>query len=574
MKIKRLKCLLAIGGLLTATVVAYAQTGPRFAVDPSWPSPLPAPVDSSNVAHPWVQGEDAAACVDQNDNVYSYNRAWEEGISVSGVLQGNESGAIDGNDATPAAYPSPPVVIITSRGPTVGAFGDASLIPSTGAPANMAGGPYPSGEYGYALYMPYGSHGCFVDYKGYVWLGGNGDGIVQEYNPATVGRTSLTTTTASYSVTSPPGAGLAQFTLQIGKKAVCDGPNSNAANTFASCGSSYSATAYLPFDTSDYNNSHVYLNEPPDIAVDPNIGPVSGLPGDIYVADGYGNHRIVVFNRGLVSAANPEGYVGQWGTACTVNGVPANPSNGQNCDAGSFGVSGGGHPHCVVLANDNLVYVCDRPNSRIQVFQKTCAQVATPATTPTISTGVSTYPTGAQGTQPVCPPVRVINIGNNPTTTAIAALVKGSGTPPGTPPYSVTAFSNQAPPVGAANYGLPNTVPGGPGAIVQEGTRGDDVDMWPNIDYLATQSPLHVVAISDVDLGSDNVWILDYVSGLVTGAFGVCGVIPCPGHNAGHFAYAHTVATDSHGNVYIAETITGRRVQKFVPISEHRHDHD
>ena len=39
-------------------------------------------------------------------------------------------------------------------------------------------------DYGYAEYMPHGAHGCYVDYQGYVWVGGNGDGIVQKYNPA------------------------------------------------------------------------------------------------------------------------------------------------------------------------------------------------------------------------------------------------------------------------------------------------------------------------------------------------------------------------------------------------------
>ena len=32
--------------------------------------------------------------------------------------------------------------------------------------------------------MPQGAHGCFVDYQGNIWVGGNGDGIVQKYNPA------------------------------------------------------------------------------------------------------------------------------------------------------------------------------------------------------------------------------------------------------------------------------------------------------------------------------------------------------------------------------------------------------
>jgi len=30
----------------------------------------------------------------------------------------------------------------------------------------------------------------------------------------------------------------------------------------------------------------------------------------------------------------------------------------------------GGHPHCVALGNDNLVYVCDRGDHRIEVFDK------------------------------------------------------------------------------------------------------------------------------------------------------------------------------------------------------------
>ena len=47
---------------------------------------------------------------------------------------------------------------------------------------------------------------------------------------------------------------------------------------------------------------------------------------------------------------------------------------------------------------------------------------------------------------------------------------------------------------------------------------------------------------------------------------GRCGIAPCPGHTAGEFAFGHTAATDSHGNVFVGETITGRRVQKFVRV--------
>ena len=53
-----------------------------------------------------------------------------------------------------------------------------------------------------------------------------------------------------------------------------------------------------------------------------------------------------------------------------------------------------------------------------------------------------------------------------------------------------------------------------------------------------------------------------------------CGFGPCPGHNAGEFAYSHTNSVDSKGNVYVAETITGRRVQKFVPVDDDDGHHD
>jgi len=103
------------------------------------------------------------------------------------------------------------------------------------------------------------------------------------------------------------------------------------------------------------------------------------------------------------------------------------------------------------------------------------------------------------------------------------------------------------------------------------GTRGCDMDFWPNIDYLADKSPTNQETIIDVDLGNDNTWVINKASGLVVGALGVCGIAPCPGHNAGHFAFGHMVNVDSKGNVYVGETITGRRIQKFVPADGNRH---
>lgn len=159
--------------------------------------------------------------------------------------------------------------------------------------------------------LPTGIHGCFVDFQDNVWIAGNGDGIVQKYSRD--GSTLL---------------------LQIGTKGVCDWPaNGNK------CGNSGGDPTA--------NRSTTLLNEPADVAVDPKNG-------DVYVADGYGNHRVVVFDRSGT-------YLRQWGGVVTNNAAP---------EPGKFAAGDGGHPHCVVIGNDGLVYVCDRADDRVQVFTK------------------------------------------------------------------------------------------------------------------------------------------------------------------------------------------------------------
>ena len=106
------------------------------------------------------------------------------------------------------------------------------------------------------------------------------------------------------------------------------------------------------------NQSKTLLNQPADMYVDPKRDPVTGERGSIYIADGYGNHRVVVFS------ANGT-YLRQWG------GVAGTVNNPVTDFPAFFGAGDGGHPHCVVIGNDEHVYVCDRQNDRIQVFTKT-----------------------------------------------------------------------------------------------------------------------------------------------------------------------------------------------------------
>jgi len=50
---------------------------------------------------------------------------------------------------------------------------------------------------------------------------------------------------------------------------------------------------------------------------------------------------------------------------------------------------------------------------------------------------------------------------------------------------------------------------------------------------------------------------VERASGRVLNSFGR------PGHQVGEFMHAHTMAVDSKGNIYVGESVDGRRVQKF-----------
>jgi DNA-binding beta-propeller fold protein YncE len=140
---------------------------------------------------------------------------------------------------------------------------------------------------------PANEHGITVDHAGHVWLGGNGERDHHVLKFTRDGR----------------------FLLQIGKPGASRG------------------------DADTHN-----LNRPADVRVDP-------ATSELYVADGYGNHRVIVFD------AATGAYRRHWGAG---GKRPGDPS-----------VKAFATPvHCVRIARDGLVYVCDRRNNRIQVFRK------------------------------------------------------------------------------------------------------------------------------------------------------------------------------------------------------------
>ena len=143
-------------------------------------------------------------------------------------------------------------------------------------------------------------HGIYIDPKGFVWLAGNGheDGQILKFTRD------------------------GKFVLQIGH----------------------------PGAKVDSNDT-TRLARPTGVRLDP-------ASNDLYVADGYGNHRVIVFD------ADTGAYRRHWGA---YGGRPTD--HHVTYDPKVAPVRQFGNPvHCVALARDGLVYVCDRKNDRIQVF--------------------------------------------------------------------------------------------------------------------------------------------------------------------------------------------------------------
>lgn len=327
-----------------------AHRGPRFAIDTSWPKPLP---------EGWITGQLAGVCIDHDDNIILTNRG--------DITKEEEETCIK----------APAVLIYDQAGNLIDSWGDWELLPRT-------------------------VHSCCVDTENNVWITANGDGMIQKYTRD------------------------GKLLLQIGKKGV--------------------------YDTSDGTRNGTPLNSGRNAFIKPAGITVDPSNGDVYVADGYGNRRIVVFD----SKGN---YLRQWGRQATP----------EEMEAGVGGVFAE-VVHDVKISNAGLVYVSDRQGDRVQVFDK---------------------------------------LGN---------FKRNIWVRTGTP-------------------ALPD----------RRGTA-----WWVDFSRDPEQKYLYVM-----NGRNEQVHILEHASGEILSSFGR------PGHQLGNFTHGHSLAIDSRGNMYVAETNYGRRVHRF-----------
>src|SRR5690242_6586778 len=120
-----------------AVVQAAGVQAPRFEVDPLWPKPLP---------NHWLMGQTIGVSVDAQDHIWIIHRA--------GSLEPGEQHATTNPPTAQCCAPAPPILVFDQQG---------NLI-------NHWGGP------GQGYDWPDSNHGITVDYKGNVWIGGNGRG--------------------------------------------------------------------------------------------------------------------------------------------------------------------------------------------------------------------------------------------------------------------------------------------------------------------------------------------------------------------------------------------------------------
>jgi hypothetical protein len=255
---------------------------PLYEVDPMWPKSLP---------NHWLFGSVVGVSVDAQDHIWVIHRV---GTLLPTELRGGKA--------------APPVIEFDQQGNVVQAWG----------------GP------GQGYEWPDSEHGIQVDYKGNIWVGGNGNKDAQILKFSKDGK----------------------FLLQIGHKGQNKGSN----------------------DTQN-------LGGPANFVID-------RATNEIFVADGYVNHRVIVFD------ADTGAYKRHWGaygkrpddsyfaaplgdTDRAEGAAPAAPRDNDQESVNDPRRYQPNQPqpqfrtvHSINISRDGIVYVADRVNDRVQLFQK------------------------------------------------------------------------------------------------------------------------------------------------------------------------------------------------------------
>jgi DNA-binding beta-propeller fold protein YncE len=253
------------------------------------------------VAKKWILGSVSGIAVDAQDRIWVVHRGVDS-------LQANEKG--------PALEPWASMCCFAA--PQILAFDAAGSLISNWEPKDSKGYDWPANPAGIA-----------VDAKGNVWVAG---GLATpSLAPAGRGGRGAPGGGRGDAPPAPPADAQVlkfdksgKFVMQIGKAG-------QAGN----------------------NESQTNLNRPAGVAVD-------DATNEVFVADGFGNRRIAVFDASTGAFKRAWGAYGE--KPSDENLAPYDPNA---APARQFRTVS-----CVKIAKDGMVYVCDRQNDRVQVFSK------------------------------------------------------------------------------------------------------------------------------------------------------------------------------------------------------------
>ena len=313
--------------------VPDGATAPSFVIDPSWPKPLP---------NDWLIGQVGGLAVDSEDNIWVYHRG--RSLDESSVRALEPVGVDDAGNPIDG--------LGNSRALASRIAGCCTVAPAVlkfdraGNLLDAWGGPQDPGfletncREDAGCFWPGREHGIFVDHNGFVYLSGNGNDFVGQFPwAATFGDDShILKFTAD-----------GEFVYQIGHAGI-DGPDSEN------------------IDGGPNGTPQPYL------VADMSVAPETNR---MYIADGYGNRRVLI-----VDAATGR-YIGHFGAygqnpVDAPAGTDVDPYNAapwaRDYQAGNLMPMFFRSPlHCAVVSRDGLLYACDRGNNRVQVFDTAAA---------------------------------------------------------------------------------------------------------------------------------------------------------------------------------------------------------
>jgi hypothetical protein len=337
----------ALDRLLKQTGVYNASsTGktPSFVVDPAWPQRLP---------NNWLLGQIGGLYVDKHDHIWVYNRPrtmTNEEAGLEGPVSGiaDEKGQPINGLGQVRAYGS--IADCCKAAPSVLEFdSDGKLLRAWGGPTDpgFIGGKCKA-EAG--CIWPSSEHGIYIDHNDNVWISGNSAAAGRGGSPWTTNKEGGDGFVLKFDMNG-------NFKMRIG--GTPNGPSSN--------------------DAQGGINGTPMLDQAADMTVDP-------ATNRLYVSDGYGNRRVLIID------ANTGKYLGHFGA---YGNNPVDDAGAQAAGPWMGDYSKGNKKpaffrnpvHCVKIANDGKIYVCDRGNDRIQVFDKNYPALGKPCSNPTGEAG-------------------------------------------------------------------------------------------------------------------------------------------------------------------------------------------